>query len=108
MQTLLILMAQFGPRVAIPAEEVRRAYFPHLDWGLFLSRIQQGTIRLPIVRADKSRGTSRFISMADLALYLDTQMETGRNDYQQMLTAAEKRDARKPTLSNHTLPGLTP
>lgn len=89
MNTLLLLMAQFGPRAAIPVEYVRQEYFAHLDSSLFLNKIARGSIRLPIVRADKNRKTARFISMVDLALYLDTRMEAGRNDYQRILTDAE-------------------
>ncbi|WP_408468136.1 pyocin activator PrtN family protein [Paraburkholderia graminis] len=85
---MLLLMAQFGPRVTIPVEDVRREYFSHFDLDTFLRRIQRGTIRLPVTRADKHRRTSRFISMVDLALYLDRQVETGRSDYQQILADA--------------------
>lgn len=84
MNTMLILMAQFGPRVAIPVEEVRREYFAHLDLDGLLRKISQGAIRLPIVRADKNRRTARFISMVDLAMYLDTQMEEGRRKYEEI------------------------
>lgn len=83
-------MAQFGARVAVPVEEVRREYFAHFDLDTFLRRIERGTIRLPVTRADKSNRTSRLISMVDLALYLDKQMETGRSDYQQILADAAR------------------
>ncbi|NML98780.1 Pyocin activator protein PrtN [Paraburkholderia sp. RP-4-7] len=88
MKTVLILMAQFGPRVAIPVEDVRREYFSHLELDKFLEKIARADIPLPVTRVDKSRRTAKFIGMVDLAMYLDAQMEAGRKEYEQMKAAA--------------------
>lgn len=88
MKTALILMAQFGPRVAIPVEDVRREYFYHIDIGKFLRKISSGDIPLPIMRSEKSQKAAKFFSMMDLAIYLDTRMEVGRKEYEQLRAAA--------------------
>lgn len=88
MNTAIILMAQFGPRVAIPLEDVRREYFSHLAMEKLLSKITSGEIPLPVTRVDKSQRSAKSISMMDLAVYLDTQMEAGRKEYEQLKAAA--------------------
>jgi hypothetical protein len=88
MKTVLILMAQFGPRVAIPVEDVRREYFSHLETSKFMRKLSSGEIPLPVTRAEKSVKSVKFISMMDLAIYLDAQMEEGRREYEQMKAAA--------------------
>lgn len=88
MNTVVILMAQFGPRVAIPVEDVRREYFSHLEMNKFMRKLSSGEIPLPVTRAEKSMQSAKFISIMDLAIYLDTQMEAGRREYEQMKAAA--------------------
>jgi Pyocin activator protein PrtN len=88
MKTLLILMAQFGPRAAIPVEDVRREYFPHLELDKLLAKISRADIPLPLTRVDGGRKSAKFIGMMDLAIYLDTQMEAGRREYEQLRAAA--------------------
>lgn len=86
--TVLILMAQFGPQVAIPVEDVRKAYFSHLDSRKFMKKLLTGEIPLPITRAEKSQRSAKFIGMMDLAIYLDSQMEAGRREYEEIKAAA--------------------
>lgn len=88
MNTALLLMAQFGPRVAIPLEDVRREYFAHLAMEKLLSKVTSGEIPLPVTRVDKSQRSAKFVSMMDLAVYLDTQMDAGRKEYEQLKAAA--------------------
>lgn len=77
-------MAQFGPRVAIPVEDVRREYFPHLELLQFMRKLSIGDIPLPVTRAERSVKSAKYISMMDLAIYLDAQMEAGRRDYEKL------------------------
>jgi hypothetical protein len=88
MNTALLLMAQFGPRAAIPLEDVRREYFPHLAMEKLLNKIARGDIPLPVTRVDRSQRGAKFVSMMDLAVYLDTEMEAGRKEYEQLKAAA--------------------
>jgi len=54
----------------------------------FLRKISSGDIPLPVTRAEKSQKAAKFISMMDLAVYLDTQMAAGRKEYEQLKAAA--------------------
>lgn len=73
MSTLFFLMGQYGSRAAIPVEEVRRDYFPHLNLVNFIRRCDDGTIGLKLMRADKSQKSARMVHIADLANHLDAQ-----------------------------------
>jgi hypothetical protein len=73
MQTTFLLMAQFNGRAIIPVEEVRAAYFPHLDADNMTRKLNRGDIPLPVIRADKSAKTTRSIHVADLAEWIDAQ-----------------------------------
>jgi Pyocin activator protein PrtN len=84
MNTVFLLVAQFGPRVAIPIEDVRREYFPHLELDKLAEKIARGDIRLPIIRAEMSRRAARFVHLTDLAVYLDMQHEAAVKECRQL------------------------
>jgi hypothetical protein len=71
--TVFLLMAQFGARAVIPLEEVRREYFPHLELDNLLAKVARGDIPLPIVSAERSRKAAKGVYVQDLADYIDTQ-----------------------------------
>lgn len=71
MNTVFLLMAQFGPRAVIPFEEVRKEYFSHLEPDSLTRKLSSGDIPLPMVRADKSKKTARGFYVQDLADYID-------------------------------------
>jgi hypothetical protein len=73
MQTTFLLMAQFNGRTTIPIDEVRQAFFPHLDADNFTRKLTRGDIPLPVTRADKSAKTARAVHLADLAEWIDAQ-----------------------------------
>ncbi|WP_118181256.1 pyocin activator PrtN family protein [Paraburkholderia phosphatilytica] len=73
MNTQFLLMAQFNGRAVVPLDEVRAAYFPHLDAHNMTRKINRGEIALPVMRADKSAKTARGVHIADLAAYIDAQ-----------------------------------
>lgn len=73
MNTVFLLMAQFGARAVIPLEEVRKAYFSHLEPDNLTRKLSSGEISLPVVRADRSQKTAKGVHMQDLAEYIDTQ-----------------------------------
>lgn len=53
-----------------------------------MRKITSGEIPLPVTRAEKNVKSTQFTSMMDLAIYLGTQMEAGRHEYEQMKAAA--------------------
>ncbi|MEW6345058.1 MAG: pyocin activator PrtN family protein [Paraburkholderia sp.] len=71
MNTIFLLMAQFGPRAIIPIEEVCTAYFPHLELKAFTRKIASGDIPLPVVRIEDSKQASKGVYAQDLADYID-------------------------------------
>jgi Pyocin activator protein PrtN len=71
MNTIFLLLAQFGPCAIVPIEDVRRTYFAHLEPDNLTRKLASGEIPLPVVRADKSKKTSRGIYVQDLADYID-------------------------------------
>lgn len=68
----------------IPLEEVRRAYFSHLEPDNLTRKLVRGEIPLPIVRADRSLKTSRGVHLQDLAEYIDKQREAAIKERDQL------------------------
>jgi len=73
MNTVFLLMAQFGARAVIPIDEVRREYFSHLELDKFLMKIGRGEIPIPVVRAERSQKAAKGVYVQDLADYIDAQ-----------------------------------
>jgi hypothetical protein len=71
MNTAFLLMAQYGARAVIPAEEVCRDYFPHLTLPKFLRKVGAGEIALPLVRAEDSQKSAKGVHIQHLADYID-------------------------------------
>ena len=84
MNTVFFLMAQFGPKAAIPIEDVRREYFSHLELNKFMRKLNAGDIPLPVTRVEKSLQSAKYISLMDLALYIDEQMARARKERDQL------------------------
>lgn len=84
MNTAFLLMAQFGARAVIPLEEVRKAYFAHLDMGNLTRKLTGGEISLPVVRADSSKKTARGVHLQDLAEYIDARREAAVKERDQL------------------------
>lgn len=70
MQTAFILMAQYE-RAVIPAETVCRDYFAPLTLPVFLRKIGDGSINLPLIRMEESQKGARGVHVSDLAAYID-------------------------------------
>lgn len=73
MNTVFLLMAQFGARAVIPIEEVRREYFSHLEIDKLLRKVATGEIKLTVIRIERSVKAARGVYVQDLANYIDTQ-----------------------------------
>jgi len=84
MNTVFILMAQYGATAVVPIELVCRDYFSHLNPQSLVTRITRGDIKLPLVRMDRSQKCSKGVAITDLARYLDDQIDAGRHFYKQM------------------------
>lgn len=84
MNTVFLLMAQFGPRAVIPFEDVRREYFSHLVGENFGRKISSGEIPLPVVRTDKSKKTTKGFYVQDLADFIDKAREDAIKERNQL------------------------
>jgi hypothetical protein len=73
--TLFFLMGRHACRAVIPADEVIRDYFPHLEMKTFLRKCDDGSIELPLMRAERSQQSARGVHIQDLANYIDRQRE---------------------------------
>lgn len=73
MNTVFLLMAQFGARAVIPIDDVRREYFGHLELDKLLRKIGLGEIALPLVRIERSAKSAKGVYVQDLADYIDAQ-----------------------------------
>jgi len=83
MNTAFLLMAQYDAKAVIPAEDVRRDYFPHLTLEKFLRKIGAGEIKLPLVRIEDSQKSARGVALQDLADYLDARRAAALKEFNQ-------------------------
>lgn len=69
----------------LPVEVVCKDYFTHLNIEKFLREISDGTIRLPLIRMEKSQKSAKGIFISDLAQYLDDRHDEARREHQQLV-----------------------
>lgn len=84
MNTAFMLMAQYNGKVIIPVDTVCRDYFTHLTPTKFIEKVRAGEIRLPLVRLEKSQKAAKGVSLNDLAVYLDSQIDAARRDLEEI------------------------
>jgi hypothetical protein len=84
-------MAQYDGLAVIPAEIVRRDYFPHLTLKVFLLKATKGEIPLPIVRVEpRSQKTAKGVHINDLAAFLESRAEAARKEQAQLKSTREQ------------------
>lgn len=72
MDTISILMAQYGGKVVVPLDVVCRDYFSPLTVPTLVRKISAGEIALPLIRIEHSRRSAKGVRIQDLAHYIDT------------------------------------
>lgn len=75
MNTVFVLMAQYGATGVVPIETVRKDYFPHVSRENLVRKINRGEIKLPIVRMEGSQKTT-------LGVYIDKQRAAAVKEYE--------------------------
>lgn len=78
MNTAFLLAARYDGLPTICAERVRVDFFPHLSQTTFYRKLDEGAITLPVTRLDGSQKSPRFVTLSDLAAYIDTAAERAR------------------------------
>ena len=88
MNTLFLLMARYNGLPVIPVDVVCRDYFQHLTPEKFLRKVLAAEISLPIVRMEANQKCAKGVPIADLAAYLDKQIEAARKECEQLKLSA--------------------
>ncbi|WP_406720695.1 pyocin activator PrtN family protein [Thioclava litoralis] len=78
--TMWLLMAQYEGRAMIPAELVCQDFFPPMTLQVFLRKINDGEIPLPLVRMTSSQKGAKMVHLKDLAEYIDKAAEAARKE----------------------------
>lgn len=78
--TLFMLMARYDGAPVVPAEVVCRDYFAPLTLPVFLRKVSEGKIALPLVRMEDSQKGARLVHLADLAAYIDARRKEGQDE----------------------------
>ena len=85
MNTLFLLMAQYGGQAVIPVREVCKDYM-QLTVEKFKLKCLSGEIDIPIVRLGaNSQKAALGIHIQDLAKYIDTQREKAANEQNKLM-----------------------
>lgn len=71
MNTVFLLMAQYGATAVVPVELVCRDYFSHLTVPQFVRKVSVGVIAIPLVRMERSKKAAKGVHIQDLANYID-------------------------------------
>lgn len=71
MNTVFLLMAQYGATAVVPVELVCRDYFSHLTVPQFARKVSVGVIAIPLVRMERSKKAAKGVHIQDLANYID-------------------------------------
>jgi len=73
--TRFLLMARYDASPVIPLDRVRKDFFPHLAAPMFLHKLKEGSIALPLISIEPSQKSAKGIHLDDLAKYLDKRRE---------------------------------
>lgn len=84
LNTAFLLMAPYNGAAVIPVESVCRDYFSHLDLTKFIRRVNEGDIKIPMVRIEDSRKSAKGIHLQDLANYIDDRRNEEQKELKQV------------------------
>jgi hypothetical protein len=87
MNTVFLLMAQYDGKAVIPLKDVCRDYFTHLTVEIFLRKVANGELKIPVTRMEDSQKGAKGIHLQDLADYLDKRRDAAAQELQQMTRA---------------------
>ncbi|EJO51085.1 TPA: pyocin activator PrtN family protein [Burkholderia vietnamiensis] len=73
MNTVYLLMAQYGARAIIPIEDVCRDFFAPLTLPTLMRKVSAGEIALPVIRMERSQKCAKGVHISDLAAFIDKQ-----------------------------------
>ncbi|WP_084170032.1 pyocin activator PrtN family protein [Paraburkholderia ferrariae] len=89
MNTVFLLLAQYGATAVIPIDAVCRDYFAPLTLPSLRRKIATGDIDLPLVRMEAgSQKSAQGVHVQDLANYIDARRAAALKECEQLRTAA--------------------
>lgn len=84
-QTEWMLMARYSGLPIIPVDTVIADFFPTLGKAVFLRKILDGSIKLPLIRMEAgSQKGAKGVHLSDLARYIDERHAEAIRDFQRM------------------------
>lgn len=84
MNTVFLLMAQYGATAVVPIERVCRDYFSHLTPEQLVRKVSLGEIALPLVRIEGSKKSAKGVHIQDLANYIDERRAAALKECRQL------------------------
>ncbi|AKM40350.1 Pyocin activator protein PrtN [Burkholderia contaminans] len=84
MNTVFLLMAQYGATAVVPVELVCRDYFSHLTPAQLVRKVSLGEIALPLVRIEGSKKSAKGVHIQDLANYIDERRAAAIKECEQL------------------------
>lgn len=84
MNTVFLLMAQYGATAVVPVELVCRDYFSHLTVPQFVRKVSAGEIAIPLVRIERSLKSAKGVHLQDLANYIDERRAAALKECEQL------------------------
>lgn len=84
MNTMFLLLAQYGGKPVIPVEDVCRDFFTHLTPEKFIRKVSAGELAIPLVRLEPSQKCAKGVHLTDLAIYIDKRREAALRECSQL------------------------
>lgn len=84
MNTLFMLMAKHNGAAMISAEVCCKDYFAPLTLPVFMRKVGDGSIDLPLIRMEDSQKGAKMVHLSDLASYIDRRREAAAKELKQM------------------------
>lgn len=84
MNTIFLLMAKHEAPV-ISAETCCREYFAPLTLTVFMRKVNEGTIPLPLIRMEESQKGAKMVHLTDLAAYIDARRAAAGKELKGMM-----------------------
>ncbi len=84
-QTQWLLASRYNGLPVIPLDTVNADFFPGLSKPVFLRKILDGSIKIPVVRMEAgSQKGAKGVHLTDLARYIDERHAEATRDFQRM------------------------
>jgi hypothetical protein len=82
--TVFLLLAQYGATAVIPVDAVCRDFFAPLTLPNFMRKVSAGEIPLPIIRMERSQKTAKGVHIQDLANYIDARRAEAQKEWERL------------------------